>query len=445
MSVFLLDGASSEFPYDDRFDFAVDPARNRIVARYNYATSGIDTQALLLLSFYRHWGYAPDLLALGVSGYLSFADYDVLRDHARGAAIPLDSLVSGCNFKRHGRESALDHAASFVGWLIRTQGVNKFRELYQRATDLSLDRALWAGYGKTLAELEREWLDYLSRLSFATEEFRRYATRARYYHRPGRHLSLLERGAAASDTVVPNLWHDLALAQGHMGQWDEAAATLRALLAYDPSFTGGYTLLGEALLAQGDWVKAALVFNDALAHDSSLAQAYMRLGDIQADQRRVDSAAVLWYRGLDQNAGPIVAANLNLRAGRYARSRGRLEDAMGHFQIALQSANQAIGSDPANPTAWMLIGASYLNLDSIEVALGHLDAAYYLADAPVDLALIHIYTGACYDLASRRSDALRQYEQVFTMPAPYLNQAAARRYINVPYRNGEAISVGSGN
>jgi tetratricopeptide (TPR) repeat protein len=444
MSVYLIEGRSSEFPYDSRFDFAVDPARNRIAARYDYATSGIDTQALLLLSLYRHWGYAPDLLALGASGYLSFADYDVVEDRAKGIAIPLDSLVRACDFKRYNQESALDHAASFVGWLIHTGSMNTFRELYQRATDLSLERALWAGYGKTLAELEAEWLDYLSDRVFRADEFARFAVRARYYRRPGRHLTLLERGAASSDTVMPGLWHDLSLAQGHTGQWEKTAATLRTLIAYDPAFVSGYALLGEALWAQGDWVHAALVLKDALALDSTLVQAYMRLGDIQADRRRVDSAAVLWQRGLYLGGGPIVTANLNLRVGRYERSRGKPELAAEHFRTALQSANQALGSDAANPTAWLLIGASYLNLDSIDIALEHLDAAYYLADAPVDVALIHIYTGACYDLAGQRDAALRQYEKVFTMPAPYMNQKTARRYINAPYGHGEAISSGSG-
>ncbi|HUU46117.1 MAG TPA: hypothetical protein VM118_10335, partial [Acidobacteriota bacterium] len=272
-SVYVIEGASPEFPYDPRFDFAVDPARNRIAARYDNLVSGLDAQALLLLGLYRWWGYAPDLLAVGASGYMIFADYDVIADRDAENAIPLDSLALTRDFKRHDPDVAFHHAASFVGWLIRTQGMNTFRECYRRATDLSLGRALWAGYDRTLAELEREWQASLDGRRFTVEEYHQFATRARYYHRTKRHLSLLEQAAAASDSVRPGIWYDLALAQGHAGRWDDAAITLQDLVVSRPDILTGQVLLGEALWALGDRVHAALVLNAVLQTDSLLAQA----------------------------------------------------------------------------------------------------------------------------------------------------------------------------
>ena len=254
------------------------------------------------------------------------------------------------------------------------------------------------------------------------------------YHRTKRHLSLLEQAAAASDSVRPGIWYDLALAQGHAGRWDDAAITLQDLVVSRPDILTGQVLLGEALWALGDRVHAALVLNAVLQTDSLLAQAYMRLGDIQADQRRADSAVVLWRRGVAAGGGPSVSSGLHLRLGRHERSRGNEEAATDHLGAALAWADEALNQSAADPALWALMGASYLALDSIDTALEHLKAARYLADAPVDESQVHLLTGACYDRMGRRADAVREYEQVLAMPAPYMDQVAARRYINRPYR-----------
>ena len=146
-----------------------------------------------MVGLYRWWGYAPDLLVVGLAGLLTFADHDVLSDRKAGHAIPLDSLVRTLDFKRHDPDVASHHAASFVRWLVRSHGIASFHDLYDRATDLSLRRAFWSVYGKTLAELEQDWLAHLNKRTFTAKELFDAAMRAKYYQRYGECLALLQQ------------------------------------------------------------------------------------------------------------------------------------------------------------------------------------------------------------------------------------------------------------
>lgn len=436
INIYVLPTASDDFPYDPRYDFAVDPARNRIVVRYTDSSSGIDAQAILLLNLYRYWGYAPDLLAIGASGYFSLADYDVQQDRDAGAAIPLDSLAASMDFKRRDADAALHHAASFVRWLIDTEGLTRFRELYKRASDLSLHRAVWAGYGKTLAELEAEWLGYLKGRTFDSDEYHRHAHRARYYGWTERHTRLLEAAAASGGKVHPMVYLDLGQARGEHGDWEGAADAFSRLIELEPDVYRHYAVLGEAYWTMGDWVAAGLALNEARELGAEIGSVYLRLGEIQYEQHREDSAATLWQYGLTQQTSGFTVSEILLHLGRYKRRYGDAAGAREDFRGALMAASGLTDKMPAEPAVWYLIAESYLEMDSIDLALEHLEGARFLAHAPIDVGRIHWLTGACYDLAGRREDAVREYERVFEISATHTDRERARAYINKPYNNG---------
>jgi len=68
MEYYLCPEKLSQIPWDDRFDIAVDPVKNRAFVIYNQNMKSVDSPAAWMLMFYQYWGYAPALVAEGLSG-----------------------------------------------------------------------------------------------------------------------------------------------------------------------------------------------------------------------------------------------------------------------------------------------------------------------------------------------------------------------------------------
>ena len=81
------------------------------------------------------------------------------------------------------------------------------------------------------------------------------------------------------------------------------------------------------------------------------------------------------------------------------------------------------------------MGEALMGLDSLVEALSFLEVAAYLADAPQDLGRISLNIGRAHDLAGRRSDALRAYDYVLSIPSTHFQREATRRYLNSSFRH----------
>ena len=434
MNYYFFEGNCTDFVFDTRFDFAIDPSRNRIVARHDREYTGVDVQAALLLNICRWWGYAPELLAVGASGLSSFADYHVLTDRANGQSIPLSALRRTLDFKRQPYPAAYHHAASFVRWLMTTYGRAEFQDLYSKATDLSFERALWSVYEKTLGELEAEWLAYLAARKFSVPEYYIFAKRAAAYHNYTEYYGLLTRAAELADSIPDFVNRELGLAAAQLGRWDESLAYFRALVSLAPADLSARSLLSEALWAHGDTNGCQYQLLRLAESDTSDARPYVLLGDLQMAWRRLDSAAALWEYGLRKTDGLGPAAlEFQLRLGRHERSHRRLDSARVLFTQALRNAYQIVGETSASTLALIRLAETLLELDSTAVARPYLEIAAYVADSPQELGRTYLDSGRCHDLNGRRDEALKAYEAVLQLPSTQYDRAAARHYINNIY------------
>lgn len=431
---YFVEGLCQDVILDPRFDFAVDPSRNRIVARYDHQFTGVDIRAMLLTQLLRWWGYAPELLSIGASGFNTLADYSVLKDQAAGHSIPLERLARTLDFKRQPPAVADHHAISFCHWLIKTHGRSAFRDAYTRATDLSLERALWSVYGKTLAELEADWRAYLSRRKFSAIELYMHAIRAAGYRDYRLYYELLTESVARADTIPARIYRDLSLAAGQLGRWDDCARHARNAVALVPGEMSLRKLLGEALWAVGDTSGAEYQARVVLRTDPSDPGGYLLMGDVQTARRRLDSALTLWDAGLKRTGGSgVTHFELCLRVGRMLRERRNADSARVLFLSALTSAHQMLASNPHDPLGLARVGEAYAESDSVESALAYLDIAAYAADAPQDISRIALARGRALDLAGRRTEALESYEYVLSINAPNYDVAEARKYLNRVY------------
>jgi tetratricopeptide (TPR) repeat protein len=430
----FFEGPCSDMPFDPRYDFAVDPSRNRVVARYDREYSGVDAEASALLTLYRSWGYAPDFLALGAAACLAPADFEVINDRDSGHAIPLDSLAQTFVFKRQPFPASLHHAASFIRWLISSRGIAKFHDAYSRATDLSLERALWSVYGKTLKELETEWLAYLKKRRFSPAELYRWAMRAAGYHRYHEHYNLLLHAITGADSIPADIYEKMGRAAGQLGRWPETVKYFLASFKLRPNDPAAVSLLAEALWANGQSSDAEYHLKRLLSLDSTTARAYLLLGDIQKLKQRADSAAALWRRGLAvPDPGPV-AVDLLIRLGDYERRRLPDSSRM-HLQRAMAHADRFLATSREDILSLVRYGEALLATDSSDQALAYFRFAAYANDSPREAGRIYVGMGQCHDLAGRRQEAVETYRSVFQMPSAYFDVETAQYYINHIYKH----------
>jgi tetratricopeptide (TPR) repeat protein len=426
IAVYLSPEEAGGYSWDSTCSCAIDPARLRVAVRHRPLDVRIDPRDLALAAAYRVWGYAPDLLAVGACGILDCADYRVRQAQTQGAYVPLDSLAQSIRFRRHNRQVAAAEAASFVTWIVNTYGLPPLRTLYERATDLSIHRAIWSVFNKTLAELEQDWLAYLKTRTFDRDEFLYYANRDKAYRRYATHLAFLE---AARDAMTPAdaaILRDIGIALGQMGRWNDAVAALTRMTVEYPNDPLGWKLLCEAQRAAGDDLGAGRNYQVYLQKFPADALTYLRLGDIQWDARRADSALALWRLGEAASPNRITAGELRLRVGHYYEGRRRGADsARTAFADARRLVAQATIEDPTDAAAWIITAEALLGLDSLDAALEHLRLAETLTDAAVAVGRIRLLRGFCLDRAGRRSEALAEYRSVVDadLAAPHVRLA----------------------
>ncbi len=419
---------------DRELGVGIDATRYRVIAYHTSLAPRIRPRDLILAAVYRNWGYAPALLASGVAGYTEFADFDVITDRNANHIIPLDSLVRTVDYNRHDRDVARHHAESFVTWLIVSYGVPNFRNLYDRATDLSLRRALWSVYGKTLAELEKEWLAYLKKRQFNREEFEFYARRDLAFRDFESHLNLLQKAADAVSPPAADILRDIGVAQGQLGRWDDAATSFKRLISEYPDNTDGRLFLAEAQRASGDDIAAWRTYVDLLRLRPTDPQAHLRMGDIQWETRRVDSAAVLWRKALANSQGRFTTAELCLRLGHYfSERRSGKDSSQAYFGRARGMVAQSLSDNPTLAPAWIITAESMLGQDSAAGAIEYLAVAELVTDAPIDVGRIYLLRGQCYDRLGRREEAVESYEAALSDAAEAPIKRLAQKYLNRPY------------
>jgi tetratricopeptide (TPR) repeat protein len=289
-------------------------------------------------------------------------------------------------------------------------------------------------YGKTLSELESDWLIYLRNRTFSAAELYLHALRASGYRDYTTYYDLLMESAQVADSVPARIHKELGLGAAQLGRWDECAKHLQDLVDLSPADMSARDLLAEALWARGDTTGAEYQARVVLRTDPSDPQAYLLMGDLQMARRRVDSAMTLWQAGLRR--APDIASSqfeLSMRIGRLLREHHKVDSANGMFQSALTSARVLLSGTPQDPLALSRVGEALAECDSLAEGLGYLQIAAYAADAPQDLARIALANGRLHDLAGERAQAVEAYEYVLDMPAPRYYSEAARHYLNAVY------------
>jgi hypothetical protein len=364
---------------------------------------------------WRFWGPLPHpVLAMGlVEGLAEAADagdpdgdatihQEAAAMIAAGLAPPLASVV-GAGFSALAGPRAYTIAGSFSAFLLATRGAEKLRALYRSAgnfTDV---------YRTPLADLEREWRQFLAQQPLTThqraeasETFRRPAIFSRVCARElgariAESRAVLRIDPARAVALLQSTCHDdpgeplyrLALAQAQAVAGDPSAArAVLSRLELDAELTDPVRAAVESLSAEIDF--AARDYANAEAHQRRAAEldateadrrlAFAKLKGLESPAARATLGRVLLGDDLAApEPDPILTFYLLLeyarlfpgeRLGPYligrqllardpARALPQLERACSDGEIADRSAPQALPSDLVRECRRMIADAAY--------------------------------------------------------------------------------------
>jgi tetratricopeptide (TPR) repeat protein len=179
--------------------------------------------------------------------------------------------VFGLGFFTHSAASSYTVAGSFCRWLLDTRGVEKLRAVYGRGGDFE------GVYGRGLAALEREWLEWVRRVPLSSEDLELARDR---FLRPAIFQVPCAHAVAARRREAERLFRGGALA--------ESLEQLRQVCRDDPGDPEGPLDLAVALGHAGDPAGARRTFDEVLGRTlpgatrarvtSALADLLMRTG-----------------------------------------------------------------------------------------------------------------------------------------------------------------------
>ena len=83
--------------------------------------------------------------------------------------IPLKSLLISHNFWKYNTKVTYPQSGSFTKYIIDIYGIEKFKTVYSQAVDETIENVFRNVYGKSIDELEQEWILYLESIGTISE------------------------------------------------------------------------------------------------------------------------------------------------------------------------------------------------------------------------------------------------------------------------------------
>jgi tetratricopeptide (TPR) repeat protein len=186
------------------------------------------------------------------------------------------------------------------------------------------------------------------------------------------------------------------------GQFAEAEALYRAILAIHPAHAEAAYNLGVALQTQGRLQDAIGAYRRAIAVRPTFADAYANLGTALQDLGQIDESIAIYRHAISLRPDSALAA-CNL--GVALRAKGQFEEAVAVF-------NRALLINPNDSAAYANLGAVLLDQGNAAAAL---DACRRAVAANPRMVIALCNLGATYKALNRLEEAEAVYRQALTL------------------------------
>ena len=426
--------------WDTRFGTMVDPTRNATFALLNKNVNTADPYLLMHVSVLRNYGYAPPVLVEGFAGYISLASYDMKQILKDGKQVPLDSFMRSYTFYRTDPRVADAEASTFARYLIDRYKADKFIAAYRQANDLNLKATLEAAYGKTLADLEKEWLTYVDTLKIRHDQFAYWAGQADIMMNYSGMLTYCREELKSSENLKDSIaaLGDLSRADFFVGDFRGAAEAGGKLAQLQDTSSTNWMTLGSYLMMTGqndsayiDLIKARTMDTSSQLAIFNLAMYYTVSGQGQKGIDLLNHYVQLEGKSPAIAQSRVLLGNLLMRTGDHAN----IGLARSFYRQAIGMLAQFTSGNLIESSALMWTGIAQLGLGDTGAASDGLTMAQYLETRPFYQSMINLWLGKTADIRGEREVAKEYYQKVLSSPAADYHQKEARQLLQTPYTN----------
>jgi tetratricopeptide (TPR) repeat protein len=416
MEYFLLPCRANEVVWDSRFDIGLDPTKNKIYVIYDLFEKSLDSPGVGFLLFYRLWGYAPPMLAEGIGNYFSLSHHFTKKLLATKKWIPLNELEITKDYRKQPKDVAFWESSSFVRFLMQSYELDKFKQVYTKATDLTLEQAIEEVYRKNLSTLEKEWLSFLEGYQDSISDFYYLASmkmsNGHYDEAIGLYqdmLSLFGRDAG--------ILRSLAYVYYLKGEYDQSEKYYLEVLSGDTLNLEYLQILGNIANIKGEYDKAKGYYKKIISLDSNYVDAYIKLAELETVLGDFLSAKEHLERADSLNTGSQAKTETYSGLGNVYHKLGKTEQAQENFRNALFYARRFVVEYPDDPIPYLKLGEAFFNLGEIDSAINLYTIAEFIEDKPLYRGRVLLAMGKAYLEKKDVSKARECFREVLNLPA----------------------------
>ncbi|MCK4404687.1 MAG: tetratricopeptide repeat protein [candidate division Zixibacteria bacterium] len=428
MEYFLLPCRASEVMWDDRFDMGLDPVKNKIYAIYNLFERSLDSPGVGFLLFYRLWGYAPPMLAEGIGGYFSLSHHFTKKLIATNRWVSLKKLKITRDYRGQPKDVAFWESCSFVRFLVKTYYLDKFKLLYERATDLTLEQAIEEVYQKNLAALEKEWLSFLEEYQDTIVDFYYFAS----LKMNNRHYD--EAIELYQDMLVlygkdPGTLRSLAYVYYLKGDYDQSERFYQEVLSGDTLNLEYLYILGNIKSVKGEYDEAKSYYLKVISLDSGYVESHLKLAKLQITNGDLLFAKERFEQAQGLETGTQDKMEIYAGLGTIYEKLGKAEKAQESFQNALFYARRFVFEYSDRPIPYLKLGESFFNVGEIDSAINFFQIAEFLEDRPLYRGRVLLALGKAYQEKNDVPKAKMFLQEVLNLPTGFEERKEAEKLL----------------
>ncbi len=436
-NIYLTPCALKSIIWDRRFGISVDPTRSSGYAIYNWNLSTFDPFVLLQGAVMRNFGYAPMFLTEGLASYVTYSELDMKKIIGESKNIELEQLLDSYTYVNADAYIADKTSASFTRYLVRQYNFDLFQQWYETADEINVVPTLQETYGKSVAELEQEWLQYIDTLTLDKIKIVREIDLAEALFDFDRMLFLAQQLSEQSTQVPDSIGSMVLLKRAYFnnGDYYRALETQQILLtlqntAEDWMGMGLYNMMsGEYDQAHSDLLTAQSQDTASALIKFNLALNRLVRGDTATAIEQFKTLLVRGKGATGQSESRVILGGL-LKGSEDKNSRAL---AATYFSEAAASFSRAVQAGQPAPVYQMWLGIAFLGSDDSDNAYNHLQTALYLEQRPFYLGMINLWLGKLADLIGDRAAARDFYGAVLAGSSAAYHQEEAQRYVETPF------------
>ena len=424
--------------WDKPFGTSSDPTRSTGYCLFSKRFNTLDPFVIAHPAILRNFGYAPIFLTEGLASFLSFPAFDMKKIVAGGRTVPIRDLLDTYKYYTADPQVADRSSASFVRYLVRQYNFGTFKSVYEMADDLNLARTIEETYGKSIEELESEWLHYVDTVRLDRSKIAMHKDIAEALFNYPRMLeyarALLDESISFGDSL--DAYQSLATAHFLAGDYFNAIEMQKILV----------DMSGEPK----DWMSMAVYEMMNGFYDEARSN-ILTARSLDSNDVLIKFNLALSYQvaGEENQAAEVlteIIAGDDLAAGAQGESRVMLAEilrksdseedrrqAETYFAAARDHFARSVQQQPTIPLFQIWLGQAYLGLNDPTNAYNHLQVASFLETRPFYQGLSLLLLGKTADLLGERETARDFYGQVLAMSSAAYHQEEARKYLDEPY------------